>query len=313
VINVSRRAFKQWAQRQIPSSARALLRWLRSALNPQAAELAWRNRRIRQFFNLPQTNNYVHVFIPAHRGTREVLSGVHRAAQPLNEADSRFYSYCKAYAQEHPELMCREALQALIDWRAMQNSGAFLEGAASMETLLDLWESKLGHAFYQQLQKDAPNLQEAFVQMPPSLIHVLRLNLYVPPNLVVSFLLRIVGFLQNDTSMASLVERIDVARVSPRSSTEHTFPTLIIYLDFDYASAHASALDFMKSWLREPLSQLSPSQALNTEFADHWHRSATVTEGFRLYKRYLRRLGCLSRVYDPKRDFAYALNSNLFE
>lgn len=143
-------------------------------------------------------------------------------------------------------------------------------------------------------------------QIPHKIEHLLRLNLSIPHDLVTQSLQRLMDEVFGASDTFSLIERVEVAKPNLSNDTSVTnYPTIILYLVVDANEpARRDEVDQLLRLLHPWAAGFEHGLGAESDFADLWYPFLTVTQGYKLWKRYLRVVGLLDEVYD--RDFNYA-------
>jgi hypothetical protein len=124
-----------------------------------------------------------------------------------------------------------------------------------------------------------------------------RINGYLWPERIAPVLASLSADLR-DPELHSAIERIEVARLRPEvEPSTIDFPTLIVVLRAEALSDEqlASAIDR----IARRLAAAGPGPTPRAQYAQPLTLNATLTQGFYLYKRYLRLVGLLDELYDP--------------
>jgi hypothetical protein len=225
---------------------------------------------------------------------------MHRITAPLNDADGALLDYFMDLSEKRPDLMTGEIFDALVHWSAARKRRQFLSGGLHAETVLAGFTRGLGESVVTFIEGEQPHIIDAFCAVPDSLKRVLRINIYLTPAEVSSVAQELVRSFQLPLG------RVEVARVSAWTSRPQPFPTLILYAPSVEICDGGRWLSAAQACLGQALRGKTLGEAPSA-FADVWHPGCSITEGFRLYKRYLQILDRLDAVYDARRGYAYAL------
>jgi hypothetical protein len=228
---------------------------------------------------------------------------MHQGTAPLNEADGELLQLCEGYVRDHPHVLGLEGLEHLICWKGLRQQRSFLEGGPSMTRLVTLLAERSGAPMSALLSSRAPALLDKFCNMPVEVSRVFRLNLYLAPHDVTPLVRQLCEAQGNNPGLFDHLRRMEVAATRAQLGEAPSCPTLMFYFAADARQTRSFAA--LQSWLIPRLSGLRTSP-FSAEYAERWHPAGTMTEGFRLYKRYLAVLGCLDRVYDAETGYAYA-------
>jgi hypothetical protein len=166
----------------------------------------------------------------------------------------------------------------------------------------------INQKFSAYLIENAPEIVDLFHHVPESNLTQIRLNVYLEFTALNNYLYRVLQLLLDNQDLNETIYRIEVANDEIARQDNASFATLIIYL-VPFTNIGSSEV------LQKLLSSLSlifptiPTANLNTEFAYGWLPAVTVTQGFKLYKRYLNILGLLDKIYDKKTNYAFCNHS----
>lgn len=277
-----------------------LARKARQLVDPKLHESISRTSVVKRAFHSPFSNNFVEVFVPIANDREQILKGMHSITAPLNDADGALLSYLMDYCERRRELVTDAMFEEVVYWSVQRKKGRFLGGVEHAEKVLEGFSTQLGESMVTLIEKENASLLDAFCQIPDELKRVFRINVFLAPPAVFELVKRIA------TRTELPLGRLEVAHVSLRTPSPQPFPSLILY-------APATTEEGRKKWLAQWMTFLErelPAESLgeaNPEYSDVCRQGCSVTEGFRLYKRYLRILGRLDAVYDARRGYAYAL------
>lgn len=277
-----------------------LARGVRRFIDPRVHEKIARSAEGRAAFYPPSPSNFVEVFVPRGRELQPSLDEIHRITSPLNDADGALLRYLMEFAEANQELVTAEVFAELVQWNVARKRSRFLSGVDHAAKVLQGFSAGLAEPMAVRIERARPDLIEAFCSAPDDLKRVLRINLYLVPSKIPA----VVKALTRQTELS--LGRLEVARLSARLSSPQRFPTLILYAPPPYECDRRLWISDWKSLLVQELPEAALCEA-SADFADVWHHGCSVTEGFRLYKRYLQILGRLDAVYDRRGGYAYAL------
>ncbi|MBM3809155.1 MAG: hypothetical protein FJW22_13300 [Acidimicrobiia bacterium] len=267
----------------------------RHADRPQARAIE-RIAGLLQMFHGPYPTNYVYQLVPLRRDLDiylRRLSGTRAGWAKINAADKALRAICEQDADDK-RLGPRNARAqgALRDWAATAAVGRNLRCVDHAERY-----TRARHgadpAFCVWLRRKAPTARAQFKKLPRSLLGQVRINLYLSEQDAHKALTAICAEL---AKRRGLIERIEIS-ITGIEKHESTYPTLIIYL------RSARSVPRVTAELGPVLSKFR-ARRVREEYAQPWLRQGTITQGFRLYKRYLKLLGLLDVFYDPTTNHA---------
>lgn len=253
--------------------------------------------------SLPRPNNFVLMMVPGSSSADEHLDRFVDMTAPLNLADMELLHRCERLVSSDrvPEARTEALRDVLADWRANFEAGSNLVGCLHAGRFASLISDVQPIASL--VATEWADVGDAFLTVDPIFHELVRVNVYLPPG-IVEHVLRVVLEIDADTGLLDAVDRIEVAkRFDERVDwVVPGHPTLIFYVGAS-ADGNSSAAD-LASLLRSIGATLGttrmppPPAASLHEYAVACHANVNVTQGFRLYKRYLAMLGLIDVVYD---------------
>lgn len=276
--------------RDFPLPVRLVLRHGRRLFFPWLGEGLWWYPAVAGAFHPPRRNNFVHVFVPRSRDADRVFNTLHVASEPLNDLDGRLLESLNALFERRRDLMTMEVLVSLKAWEKLRKERSYLGSVVELEFIARVVAERAGASLVDVLGAEAPDLFDGFCKLPDEFVRVRRLNLY----LTAREARRVFPQLAREMKKFSrVVSHVDVSAVSFWEKETRSFPTLSLYLDpHAPAAVERELVDFLTEQTRS-----FDLPAPSVEFAEIIALGITLTEGYRLYKRYLNVLGLLDRVY----------------
>ncbi len=235
---------------------------------------------------------------------------VERAAgntMPLNTADQAFRDLCERLLDPHrSELAISKAARFRLEmvlraWKQASKSGANLIGCDFAQKFAG---EVSGHCDIAQMVR--PDIAALFTNIPAALKEFVRLNFFVPFEHVDAML---EALLVDEGEILQWVNRVEIS-AWPNGMDQKLcppFPTLMLYIGLDEPCPTTDSLlrllDICRTATIELTATTLPSNL--SEYAIPVLPFVNVTQGYRLYKRYLRALGLLDEVYDPNTTHAF--------
>jgi hypothetical protein len=103
----------------------------------------------------------------------------------------------------------------------------------------------------------------------------------------------------------ALIEKIEIAKNMGVVSDITNYPTFIVYLKSRFTKpSKVDSVHEMLKFISGLLDRYPASCLLSDEHVYRWRNNASVSHGFRLYKRYLDMLGILPEVYEETNCYA---------
>lgn len=259
--------------------------------------------RIGSLFHRPYPTNYVLQLVPLRRDLDVYLrrlSGVRRGWATINDADRRLRELCSD-AMHEPRLGApsRKALRAMDCWTEASRNGLNLRCVDHAERFA-LERFGTQRRFSHWLRRRDPRLIRRFAKLPGNLLGQIRINAYLSHDDVLPCLDEWVQKLASSKNLQDRIERLEVA-IRDLPQHEALYPTLIVYL------RSSRSIPVIRDALEPILGRFRVRKHAREEYAEVVMPHATVTQGFRLYKRYLRLLGLLDELYDARTNYAYRL------
>lgn len=265
-------------------------------------------QRVVSLLSEPYRTNHVLLMV---RREDDLDAHIARAAAmtaPLNVADAMFREFCRdlweaASQRQWSTTAASKIEHHLHTWERHAATGSNLLGCDDAQVVARELEPHIDIA---AAVCDRPEIGRAFVEVPSAVRELVRVNFFVPGALVAPTLDRL---LADDGAILAHIDRIEVAALSCGTRTDVVlpFPTLILYLGLGASEPTRrdveSTIDRCLSvGLQIPMPP-APNAAI-TEYALPILSNATVSQGYRLHKRYLAILGLLDEVFDRSTNHA---------
>ena len=271
---------------------------------------------LNSLFHDPIPNNYVWLLIPKNKDKEAYISRFALQTSCLNKADGFLFNTCKLMLNRLGFSLTHHVYQTIDYWRTglCGQYRSNIDDIYLAERVVEEIQTKLpeGSDFPSVIRKESPEVIDKFINIPEQIKSLVRVNLYLPHEQVRNCLATLLREISSSgSSLLMLVDRIEIAKVGLTDNNQVNYPTLIIYLAPE--ANNMNNLHIVRSLLKLTASvatEYPPAPLLNSEYSDCWLLNTTVTQGFRLYKRYLAILGVLSSVYDAHWNFAYLIGSD---
>ena len=264
----------------------------------------------RKHFKVCVPNNYALMLVKAEYRLEAYLEEVATYTSFMNRANSQMQVFCSGLATSLPEDGESSLAALLEEWRlTIEKRNNFL-GVFYAERVVEAL-AKRDCDVRHWLRHGNSGVGGQFLDVPARVKNILRVNLCIPHEAVIHYLDEFMRRVFLIPEAFSMVERVEVAKPLLEGEGVVDYPTIIFYLvESADDLAHYGEVDHLLRLLQPILVGLPTSCVADTLFADVWYPFATVTQGFKLWKRYLNLLGILDCIYD--RDFNYAyLRSDL--
>jgi hypothetical protein len=263
---------------------------------------------VSKYLNGPLANNYVYVLVPKSVDVNKHLDQAATNTSHLNKADGELLRFGRSLIPllepYGVDAATQERLESLaFHWNEHFHAATNLIGceyAIAFARELQPYVS-----FSDLLSNTSPNVLDLFRRVPLVVTDFLRINLHLPFSIVGAVLSELL-----DGGLASLeVDRLEMARWPNRMSRNVVppFPTLIIYAGINSPRPNAEALSAILRTIHRvtmPLGELHASPEVLSEFALPWMPFASVSQGYKLWKRYLNVLNIVDEIYDPSTGMA---------
>ncbi len=261
-------------------------------------------------FHLPESNNFVFSLVSKKLDQNRYYSEWAKKTEGLNLADSALLKYCCKYLEDNPDFA---ATYFAKRWYDCIKDRVNLKSGQWSDALISRLEDKgeLDGTFPEHLKVHAPKVLGLFVQIPESITGKVRINIYLRANQTVDLVERLIN--ESVTPLNETTERIEIAKnyvVDSADDGSGGFPRVIIYPNGEIAS---SQHDFNQliSLIGKLCDSIGQKERARAEYAYVFSENCTITEGFFLYKRYLKRLGLLDSVYSAASNYAFLHDSQI--
>jgi len=259
------------------------------------------------YFHSCVPNNYVFILVPLATNRELLVERIKTLTTPLNEANEATYQYCFDIIKRMPrnEVLEHDSLiQRMGGWKRTVSTSANLQGVAFAEkvfaTLADL-----GVDVRARWQAEVPEMRKFFTQVPDEIERLLRINISVRQDSVVGVLRQLIESVFAIPECLALIEKVEVAKPHAGDASLVNYPTLILYLVSEANDPGRRAeVEALLQRLHAVFADCPHGLAADPTYADPWHPFVTLTQGYRLWKRYLELVGLLGEIYDS--DFQYA-------
>jgi hypothetical protein len=294
---------QRFRQLAFPAPLRAILRVGRRLLLPHLAERVARLSSVRRAFHKPRPNNFVWVYVPKTADANAVFQELRTDSEPLNDLDGRLLRFLDDLSRRTPAFSSLEVVMSLSRWKLARKNRSFPSAAAEIEILSQLWERCGEGSLRDLLRREVPDLLDELCQLPPAFRRVERLNFYLPGRVAKELSGRIAAQLLTGEKFTRALRHMEVTWCDTDERKMPAHPSLIVYLLRESeAEDKAQLIAFL---LKQVQGYSLPEPEV--EFSESLGPGVTFTEGYRLYKTYLRTLGILDRTYDPASGYARAL------
>jgi hypothetical protein len=255
-----------------------------------------------KLFHEPVLNNGFLVFVnmdedPITYGNR--LATLYR---PLNLADDKLRQTFKELNSLSFENQAVK--EALTKWDEFIANRQNLAGVHCAKSVIDAFALS-NVDIVTEIRDRFPDVISAFCGVPDRLKEVWRINVCIGYEHTNIFAEHLCEILASNSLAASLVERIEII-AHPRSVTPN-FPTVVLYM---YGPGNSN--EILRNSFSEKFNDLTSAMpygsSISHDFACPWNECVNITQGFKLYKVYLKLLGVLQSVYDEKRNYAFVLD-----
>ena len=260
----------------------------------------------------PTPNNFVLVLNAASPPTCRTVDWA-EITRPLNVADDALLAVCRRLLDNESAMSAipsavRGTLAGLLEaWQFHVGDGSNLVGCLYAGQFAEQMGAHL--SLCDVVRTQAPHVARLFVDVPPVIRELVRINIYLPMGATTRALGLLLG-LDRETGVLDHVDRVEVAK-HLRDDLDWAvpgFPTLMLYLGVTPERRPGTeALAALLGQLRGLFADLpvtAPYRPSVEEFALPWARNANITQSFRLYKRYLRTVGMLDEVFDVATNHA---------
>lgn len=255
------------------------------------------NSDVMSQFHVPYSNNYVLTLIPKSQDQAAYIETIATQTRFLNNADMTLLRACK-------ELLKDQVTDDLYHWAAAIKNKVNLKGVDHAIKVIHYIEEHILHErLYLYLNKHKPKVLSQFLDVPLDQLNIIRVNGYYSFDIATLLLEKISQNMVFD-HWQNAIDRVEIAKEGHEpSKTNHShFPTLILYIKKDSLQSEKTHQFFDE--LREILDHYK-GHCPNLEYSFKWLNAVTVTQGYRLYKQYLKALGLLERVYHADSSFAF--------
>lgn len=261
-------------------------------------------------FHPPEPNNFVFSFVSRKLDRNSYYSDWAEQTESLNLADLALLKYCCKFLQDNPDFA---ATYYTKRWCNCIKDRVNLQGGQWLDAIISRLENKgeLNGTFAEHLKVYAPEILELFLQVPRMILEKVRINIYLRSDQALSFVERLIS--ESIPPLNETSERIEIAKeyamISSRNTTS-LFPRVIIYPNNEIVR---SQYDFIK-WITlivKLCDSVYEKQQARSECAYVLGENCTLTEGFFLYKRYLKRLDLLDSVYSAASNYSFRHDSKI--
>jgi hypothetical protein len=282
---------------------------MENTLSDQAAAL-YSNAEVARWFHFPEPSNHVYILLKKTVDPRRFTERWLRLTSHLNAADEALLRFCCAHLEKHPDFY---GAMLAKKWLDCMNNRVNLQGAHWSGLLIERIENSgsIDVPFGEYLDSTAPEVVECFRSTPEEMSDITRINVYLRPSEVDGTLSKLMQ-LVNEMPFLDFIDRIEVAKEdgSGSGSDEGVYPRLILYLDRALLAQPATFGECLRS-VESIVNAIDAPLEARLDFACSWTRNATITEGFMLFKKYLKRVGVIDFIYDKTKNYGVRIESRL--
>jgi|GEM_PF-3219142 len=290
------------------------LRWKARLFKMRNAIAAPLRNRIREIETLAQFNDYFNPCIPNNfvfmlvnksYDLQDYLGYIATLTSPMNESNREIKDFAERLAHSASGNTRKELAPYLEEWEKViecRNNFLGFEKAKRVSEALSEYGIDLGA----ELQAERSGIIDRFTRIPDGVRGVLRINICLPYSEILDCLSSFLKTIHPGSEEFQLISRIEVAKPPFSDNVKVVYPTLIVYLKeaADLPENH-SLLTTLITGLGNVLRDQTWENKIDSTYSDLWMPFVTITQGFKLFKRYLHLLDALDSVYDVKRNYAY--------
>ncbi len=243
-------------------------------------------------------NNFCNIFIPIKHNVEEYQKEIARFTQPLNDADISLLLACKKILGSRKHL-------SLYNWAKVLDRKTNLLSIYHVEELVKYIEEEIIYSpIHDYLQKNYPEVLKKFLQIPEALFKINRINFYCSFEEAYLLFDKISDNFSKNLMFYKSINRVEIAKENlSNPDINKNYPKFIVVLDNRFLLDKEAAkifLDYMKSTVAS-----FKEQDVNDEFSWRLCDCITFTQGYKLYKRYLKLLGIIQKVYSQEYNYAF--------
>lgn len=253
-------------------------------------------------FHPPVPNNYVYILVPQKTDLKAYLDDIANQTFPLNHADMGLLEFCKNFFKEN-------IIEAIVKWEKCLESKVNLLSVHYAKSTVEYIEQEiLKENFSNYAMRVNPKIINNFISIPGNSLKSFRINLYLYTEHVYKILKRIISDFILQPELSILLERIEIAKEGLKNPENNNFPKLIIYLKSDFLNYKEYFLLLIK-YLRKIMGK--NNDKANDEYSFLYSNSMTLSQGFKLYKRYLKMLNVIDVVYAKEANWAFYIEQSV--
>lgn len=264
-------------------------------LSTQAKEIMMIEGLSEKFHN-PTLNNFTYMLVPKEHNKDLYLRQCANVTLPMNSINIKFIRICKDLIADHK---CMD----LYHWAKHIKQK---ENLLSMKYIPGVIQYIEDHILNESMTQHLKNNHSSFIKnvlsMPDDVLNLFRINFHVSNDDVNILLRRIISLMNHSEYYRNIIERIEVA--IQNDTVQQDYPTLIVYLKPEYFLYTPPNTDLLRIDFMPLLNQLKV-HGHDTTFTHEICTGITLTQGYRLFKRYLYLIGLLDNLYDKSSNYAF--------
>lgn len=261
-----------------------------------------------EVFHTPTPNNFVYLLIPKYYNKEQYHEQIKNAMQSLNLIDLEMLKQCH-------KLIGNNKCSDLFGWAKGISDKRNLGGIYYAQKVTQYIEKEIiNESFINFIKRNNASLLEKAVNVTDYCLKLIRINVYINPIHVNEALDMLIAEMKTGSSkFVDCIERIEIAKENTQvMNQEKSYPTIIIYLHdkLGFNDIVTDHILFLVEKLNKLFDKFSCKE-INDEFSYCYTQHITVTQGYRLYKKYLTLLGIIDQLYSKESNYAFCLNSSL--
>lgn len=266
----------------------------------------------RGLFHKIHFNNYTFVLVCRHVDYDFYCSDTTNSFSVLNNLVIGLYGFFKRiyddFVQENPPAnpgqteLYRKVALFLEYWKRDLDSGNYFLSYNYIKITGQGFDM-MGLPYLEELRGEGHELLGNLLQFDKRYQHLVKTDLYMNPEDIPGFFTRLCNELAKQPELYQAIERVEIANPGfsetfvTKAVNLQYYPQIIIYPGKHISSISSEPIQQLQRLLNEMMNSYA-GQKMDTAFCTLFAKNATITQGYRNYKKILQVLNLLGELYD---------------
>jgi hypothetical protein len=246
-------------------------------------------------------NNGNYTLLPKHLNINDYFKEVAASTSKMNFADKYFFVFCKTLLEGYH-------LNELIKWaECIKLNRSFLSYHYAEKIFKFINKNLLDYKFNEYIDIKFTKVKSNFLKIPEHILKCIKLSFYISVSQLNSCINFLINLLDQEKIFSKTINRIEIS--IDNISTSKGQNTLL-HIFFNYCSTNQKNIKNCISSISKIISPFT--MPVKHDYSLNIADGITITQGFRIYKKYLNLLDILSEIYSVKCDYSFHV-ADLYE